>query len=385
MLLVVSCDKRHKATTTPWGSVVYEDSIPQGDGTFSLADIQSNGELIALTLTGPDSYYEYHGKGMGVQYLLAEKFAQHVGVSLRVEVCKDTAEMISRVKNGEADIIAYMLPDGIGGLATAGVRDSTGQKGWKVADKSSELAQSLKNWFRKDMIARTMKDEAFLLSARSVKRHVYSPMLNRAGGVISKYDRYFQQYSTLPRWDWRLLAAQCYQESTFDPMAQSWAGACGLMQIMPSTAQVVGLSADEIFNPEKNVAAACKYIDMLDNKFTDVRERKERINFVLASYNGGFFHIRDAMALAEKYGKNKYCWAEVREFVLGLQTPRYYNDPVVKHGYMRGSETVNYVERINARYAEYCGVAHSVSGFTPFGSGGQTPHRALKKKKKYQV
>ncbi|MBQ4025842.1 MAG: transglycosylase SLT domain-containing protein, partial [Treponema sp.] len=29
-------------------------------------------------------------------------------------------------------------------------------------------------------------------------------------------------------WDWRLMAAQCYQESTFDPQAKSWAGACGL-------------------------------------------------------------------------------------------------------------------------------------------------------------
>lgn len=386
LLLLAGCDSQPKVETTPWGTVVGSDSIPDDDEAFSLSDIQTNGELIVLTMTGPDSYYEYHGKGMGVQYLLAEKFAQKLGVSLRVDVCKDTAEMVRRLKDGEADIVAYMLPKAKAAeLAMAGVRDSSGQKGWLVADKDGELAKALNGWFKQGMIAQTLKDENFLLSTGSVKRRVFSPMLNRAGGVISRYDRHFQQYAPLARWDWRLIAAQCYQESTFDPQARSWAGACGLMQIMPTTADVVGLSRNDLFDPEKNIAAACKYIAMLNGKFSDVRERQERINFVLASYNGGFYHVRDAMALAEKYGKNKYRWADVREFILGLQTPHYYNDPVVKSGYMRGSETADYVDRINARYADYRGVARGASGFTSFGGGSQTPHRAVKKKRKYEV
>ena len=90
-LLLAGCDSQPKVETTPWGTVVGSDSIPDDDA-FSLSDIQTNGELIVLTMTGPDSYYEYHGKGMGVQYLLAEKFAQKLGVSLRVDVCKDTAD-----------------------------------------------------------------------------------------------------------------------------------------------------------------------------------------------------------------------------------------------------------------------------------------------------
>ena len=70
----------------------------------------------------------------------------------------------------------------------------------------------------------------------------------------------------------------------------------------------------------------------------------ERMSFTLAGYNGGPFHIRDAMALAKKNGKDPYRWADVSEFVLKLQQPEYYRDPVVKYGYMRGSETVDYVE-----------------------------------------
>lgn len=76
LLLLAGCDSQPKVETTPWGTLVGSDSIPDDDDAFSLSDIQTNGELIVLTMTGPDSYYEYHGRGMGVQYLLAEKFAR---------------------------------------------------------------------------------------------------------------------------------------------------------------------------------------------------------------------------------------------------------------------------------------------------------------------
>ena len=105
---------------------------------------------------------------------------------------------------------------------------------------------------------------------------------------------------------------------------------------------------------------------------------------MLAGYNGGSFHIRDAMALARKYGRNPYSWNEVQEFVLRLSTPAYYNDPVVKHGYMRGQETVNYVYRILDRWAQYRGVVRSKDNgfpsdhFKGFGGGfdNMSPSRA---------
>ena len=95
---------------TPWGTVI--DSIPANDD-FTLSDIMTNGELIMLTLSGPETYYDYHGRGMGTQFLLCEKFAQHLGVSLRVELCKDTMEMVERIENGQGDIIAFLLPTDI--------------------------------------------------------------------------------------------------------------------------------------------------------------------------------------------------------------------------------------------------------------------------------
>lgn len=359
-VFVAACTEQKRQETTPWGTVVGEDTLSAAT-SFSVGDIQSNGELIMLTLTGPDNYYDYHGRGMGLQYLLCEKFAQHLGVSLRVDVCKDTAEMVTKLNNGEGDIIAFQLPKPNPQVLFAGVTTDSLRTQWAVRKDNKELAATLNKWFSSKLVAQTRQEEKFALSVKSIRRRVYSPMLNKSGGVISKYDKYFQQYAPLARWDWRLMAAQCYQESTFDPQARSWAGACGLMQIMPTTADHLGLPRTAIFDPESNIAAAAKYIRELDGHFADIPSA-ERVYFVLASYNGGSFHIRDAMRLTQKHGLNPKRWSDVSGFVLKLSSPTYYNDPVVKNGYMRGSETVGYVENIRQRWAQYRGV---VKGGTP--------------------
>lgn len=359
-LSVVSCAEQQRSDVTPWGSALGQDTVPS-NSAFALNDIINNGEIIMLTISGPETYYDYHGKGMGLQYLLCEQFAQALGVSLRVELCRDTTELITRIKNGDGDIVAFQLPQTLKGVCFAGATQNSGKTGWAVQPDNKELADTLNRWFKPEMIAEITQRERFLLSTRSVTRRVYSPMLNRSQGIISRYDHYFQRYAPIARWDWRLMAAQCYQESTFDPMAQSWAGARGLMQIMPATATHLGLPLGSIHNPEDNIAAAAKYIKELNARFADV-PASERVSYVLASYNGGHYHIRDAMALARKNGKDPNRWENVKEFVLKLSSPAYYRDKVVKYGYMRGSETVDYVEKINSRWAQYRGVARGGSG-----------------------
>lgn len=378
LMMVVSCTEKPKQELTPWGSPVsdytgenteMDDSI-EASAPFSLSDIQTNGELIMLTLSGPDTYYDYHGRGMGRQYLLCERFAQQLGVSLRVEVCVDTADLVNRLLNGEGDIIALQL-------AKANKQLRLCKMQWAVKATNTELADTLDGWYKPELLAEVEKEESFVLSSRSVTRRVYSPMLDRSGGVISKWDYLFQKYAPTARWDWRLLAAQCYQESTFDPQARSWVGACGLMQIMPGTARHLGLPQSQIFEPEPNVAAGARYIRELSGHFSDIPDPTEQIYFVLAAYNGGFFHIRDAMTLAQKHGRNPHRWQDVSEFVLKLSDPHYYKDPMVKYGYMRGTETVNYVKRIRERWADYSGSARPMS--SPVVTG--TPQRAHHKNK----
>ena len=371
-ILFFSCADKKKTQVTPWGTPMGADSIPSAQ-TYRLDDIVSNGELIMLTLSGPDTYYDYHGHGMGLQYLLCEKFAQKIGVSLRVDVCKDTLELERKLRKGEADIAALQFDRPLRGLRFTKVKADQAKMGWAVMADNAELADSLDRWFNPQMVKNIRNEEAFLLSSRSISRHVYSPMLNRSGGVISHYDRYFQMYAPMARIDWRLMAAQCYQESCFDPNAKSWAGACGLMQIMPVTADHLGLPRSEMFNPEQNIAASARYLQELGNHYRDVPV-SERVFYQLASYNGGFFHIRDAMALARKNGRNPYRWDDVAEYVLKLSDAAYYRDPVVKHGYMRGTETVGYVRRIRDRWMQYRGVARG--GVVPGGGTVVAPQRA---------
>lgn len=379
-LLIVSCCKKQQPVVTPWGTTLNEtaDSLAADDSLFTLDDIQQSGELIMITLTGPDTYYDYHGRGLGVNYLLLQRFARHIGVSLRVEVCRDTVEMFSRLANGEGDVIAFPLDKVPKGCVACGVSTSEGKIGWAVSKVSKSLLKAIQSWFEPSMVGDARADESYLLSHRSVKRHVYSPMLNANAGVISHYDRHFITYAREAQIDWRLMAAQCYQESTFDPHARSWAGACGLMQIMPSTADHLGLSRADLFDPEHNIAAAARYMSELMDAFSDISNPMERCMFALASYNGGARHVRDAMALARKHGKSANNWRSVSEYILMLQRPEGYNDPVVSNGYMRGSETVDYVDRIMARWRQY-------RGAIPMGSGSfKTPVKA-KRKNKYKM
>ena len=360
MLLLVSCHQRQERVVTPYGSVL--DSVEVTED-FDLPDIQTNGELIMATVSGPETYYDYHGRQLGTQYLICQHFADSLGVRLRIDVCRDSVELRRRLDEGEADLVAWPTPGEI-----------------EVGAEKPELAEELALWYHPDRIAAAKKEEQDLLTVKKVRRRIFSPMLDKRGGIISHYDQYFIAYSRDIRWDWRLLAAQCYQESTFDPKAVSFAGAKGLMQIMPGTADHLGVSRSRLYEPEANIAAATKYIAELQRTFADIGDHYERTNFVLASYNGGAHHIRDAMALAKRDGKNNHRWGEVAPYVLKLAQPKYYNDPLVKYGYMRGSETVDYVSKIRQRYAGYQGVKSPHMGFHP-----SQPRKADQRKKKYDL
>lgn len=372
LLLLVACKGESTPQATPWGTVI-GDTV-QTKEHYSLHDIISNGELILLTLSGPETYYEYRGGGLGTQYLLCEKFAQQIGVSVRVEVCRDTSEMISRLLKGEGDI---MTPIDSASLKDEHLLMADRRIPWAVMKGNDELADSIRHWFRPEYLAEVKSEQTQAFSPQSVQRRVYSPMLNQQKGIISQYDHLFKRYASVARTDWRLLAAMSYQESCFDPNARSWAGACGLMQIMPKTAAQYGLPLSQIFTPEPNIETSTRIIRRLKEQFRDIPHDAERMKFVLASYNGGVGHVRDAMALARKYGKNPHRWTDVSQYILLLSQPQYYQDPVVKSGYMRGTETYDYVRLVLARYDRYRGAA-SGSSFG-FGGSGQIPKEATKR------
>lgn len=330
---------------------------------YDLPQILECGELIAVTLSGPDTYYEYREKPTGLHYELAERFATQIGASLRIEVVKDTAELVRRIENNDADLIAVEMDVAPYSkvLEACGSYSQTGKeprKSWAVSKGAVKLAEALNQWFTPELKKKVLAEEnRKFLPQFLVRRRPRAPFLSRSQGIISPYDAHFKRHGSAINWDWRLLAAQCYQESAFDPNAVSWAGARGLMQIMPSTAQHLNLPMEQIYHPERNIQAATKYLRELEYKFADIQPREERMWFALAAYNGGAGHIQDARTLARLEGKNANRWDEVKTYVLRLSDPRFYNRREVKFGYMRGSETYQYVESIRHRWAEYRRVA----------------------------
>lgn len=337
-----------------------------------LPDLQASGEMIVATLSGPDTYFDYHGQPAGLQYTLAANFAAQQGLRLRVETAADTASVLAMLVAGEADIVLLQLPGTMlreKQLVSAGASDSSKHTSWALRTDQPALREALNNWFSPSLFQKAQKqEETTIARARQVRRHVHAPYISREKGILSTYDALFRQAAATTGWDWRLIAAQCYQESGFDPNAISYAGARGLMQVMPNTAEGLGHAAARLFEPEENLRCAARYLRHLQALFSDVPDATERTKLVLAAYNGGPGHVRDAMSLARKHGANPERWDDVAIYIRRLSDPHFYRDPVVRHGYMIGQETANYVPAILARYQAYGGTSLGGVSHLPIGT-----------------
>ncbi|MCB9018119.1 MAG: transporter substrate-binding domain-containing protein [Prevotellaceae bacterium] len=228
---------------------------------------------------------------------------------------------------------------------------------WAVSLDADSLYTVVNHWFRESK-------NSYIYQYLYYK-YFQQIKLNGRGGSrkyinkhkISVFDGLFKKYAPALDWNWKLLASVAYQESKFDPTVESWMGAKGLMQLMPQTAMAYGMDTSKMMNPEESVKAATAYLKAVERQFSDISDRQERYKFILASYNAGVGHVRDAMALAEKFGKNSKKWdGNVDEYILLKSNPEYFNDPVVKHGYLRGEEVCNFVSEIMIRYHEYMDV-----------------------------
>jgi membrane-bound lytic murein transglycosylase F len=169
-------------------------------------------------------------------------------------------------------------------------------------------------------------------------------------GRISPYDDIFKKYGRRYGLDWRLLAAQAYVESGFDPEAKSWVGAEGLFQVMPRTGRSLGFT--DLESPEQGTHAGVKYLARLLRRFDPELPFRERVWFALAAYNVGLGHVYDARRLAREKGWDPETWfGHVEQAMLLLSRREYARR--ARHGYARGREPVAYVAHIRDRYRAY--------------------------------
>ena len=272
-----------------------------------------------------------------------------------------TEDLIAQVSSGEIDYT--ISDDNIAHLNSVYYRNidaetdiSLSQRiAWAVEKNSNEFEAAVNKWLdsMKVTVDFAVIYKKYFTNRYAFKKRLTSEYFSNTGGGISKYDNLIKKYSELVKWDWRLGASLVYQESQFNPNTKSWAGAVGLMQLMPNTAKQVGVV--NLINPDQNIKGGFKYLSYLDNIWKEtITDSTERIKFVLASYNVGPGHITDARNLTEKYEGNPNIWFDnVEEYLKLKSKPKYYNDEVVKRGYARGKETVKYVKEILERYEQY--------------------------------
>lgn len=290
-----------------------------------------------------------------------ESLMEEIGDTIYiVEMQEDVEQLIEMVAKGEIDYtvsdehLARMNQNYYSNLDVDLPLSFEQNLSWAVRPGSGQLLQEVNEWMQnfKQTAHYTALHNKYYNNGRGVFL-AKSQLHSLGGGKVSAFDDYFRQYSDIVGWDWRLIASLAYQESRFNPEAVSWAGAFGLMQLMPGTAESLNVEPDSPV--PQHILAGVTYLQWIDKLLAEhISDEEERIKFVLASYNVGIGHVLDARRLAEKYGKDPNVWKDnVDYYVLNKSKPKYYQDPVVRFGFARGSEPYNYVHEILERYAHY--------------------------------
>lgn len=235
------------------------------------------------------------------------------------------------------------------------------QIAWAVRKNSPALLKASNAWLAKvksNSVFQVIYNKYFN-SPRFLLTTASSDFSSQSGNKLSPYDTYLKEGAETLGWDWRLVASVVYQESNFNPAVESWAGAIGLMQVMPETGEFFGIS--NLRDPVQNIKAGIKFLKFLDDYWTKtVTDPNERIKFVLASYNVGLSHVIDAQKLTRKYGKDPNRWNDhVEYYLLQKSEPKFYRDPVAAAGYCRCNGPVIYVKEVLNRFEEYKAVIAS--------------------------
>lgn len=381
-----------------------------------LEGIVKRGALRLLTWNDPVSYFAYRGQLFGFDYELAKLLAARLKVRLEIVVPPERALLVPWLLEGRGDLIAatmhpqtdvnvsnstpYLLTDQVqvGEGTTFSSSNSLapldpvehvqhaldGSGPPVLADRV--LLQAMPDVLNADALLTVLPEQPIVYVTRkkspkllkAVNAFVAATYLgleynmlrkryfgaNRAidaarmadtghTGTLSPFDAMFREHAAKASIDWRLLAAQCFQESRFDPKARSWAGAVGLFQLMPTTAQELGIVNRD--DPSESIRGGAEYDARMLSRVDPKLALKEQVRFALAAYNAGIGHVEDAQRLAGELGLDSGKWFNnVEKAMLLLEQPKHYRS--ARHGYCRGSEPVSYVSRIQAQYESWLGL-----------------------------
>jgi membrane-bound lytic murein transglycosylase F len=215
---------------------------------------------------------------------------------------------------------------------------------WAMHPQSRRLHKAVTRWFNRNATRQFIDglvdyyfshlEEFDYVDLARYRRRIYQR--------LPKYKQYFMEAAAENDLDWHLVAAQAYQESHWNPKAKSFTGVRGIMMLTQDTAKAMGLK--NRLEAKDSIFAGARYLAKLHKMVGDNVNEPDRTLMALAAYNIGYGHLQDARVLALRLGKPQDTWHGVRSTLPLLQRKKYYR--TVAHGYARGNEAVEYVDRI---------------------------------------
>ena len=281
------------------------------------------------------------------------------GVDLVLEAAPaslEAEEIIERVAEGQADLTvadSHVVDIELTwreDVRAALVLGEPFDHGWAVRRGNPGLLAEVDAFFEKEYRGTFYNVVAnrYFRAPKRMRRHAESRPVR--AGRISPYDDLARKYADAHGFDWRLIAAMMQTESRFDPKAVSFAGARGLLQVMPRTAAQFGVR--DLADPESGIQAGVRYLAWLREGFDESLPGPERNWFTLAAYNAGPGHVLDARSLARERGLDPDRWFGNVEQTMLLKRRRDVAR-TTRFGYCRCDESVRYVRAVRDRYRAY--------------------------------
>ena len=267
-----------------------------------------------------------------------------------VETAPSSADPVEDVDSGNADYAIsdarefsfahHLYPNVLVGFALPEERPVQ----WLVRHGAPDLLASVNQFFRELEASGTLA-RLVQQSSGDTRRFLYEESREfqaHVGDRLPRYRSWFEQAAAQSGTDWRLLAAIGYQESKWDPRAESDDGALGVMMLTAETAHSLGVKDRK--NPEQSIFGGARYLAQVRTMIPDRIPEPDRTWFTIAAYNVGFGHLEDARVITQALGNNPDSWTDVRERLPLLAQQRWYSR--ARRGYARGWEPVQYVDRI---------------------------------------
>jgi len=295
----------------------------------------------------------YVRRGSPYQERLQELIREGYKIKLKLIDNISTEELIRRVAQGQIDFTVannnvFLINHRYYPRAVLTVPINKKQYlAWAVDPRSTALLAKINNFFR-SLRASGQFAEIYNRYYDNVKQFDFVDLRTyhrRLESHLPKYETLIKVSARKHSFDWRLIAAQIYQESHFDVEAESHAGAYGLMQLTRSTAKSLGVN--DLYDPWQNIPAGVKHLKWLYDRFP-LAQPEDRLYLSLAAYNIGIGHVRDARRLALKMRLDPNKWSSLKKTLPLLKSRRYYKQS--QYGFCQGNEPVGYVDQIMIYY-----------------------------------